>query len=345
MPKRKGDNVQMVRLKKSKEFAPQKGDVVAEKYQIGDKLGEGTSGTVYSARNVITGLRVAIKVNRWKYTEDANNEIEMLKRCNDDNAERHVVMMLDHFIVGPIVCIVMELMQMELLDLLDKKKNEKPLNSNEIKQLIVKILKSLNALHECHITHSNILLKFVGCPEDRDISGCLVKFADLGFSEFDVNETKTSVGTLEYRAPEIVLRASSGQKIDVWSAGCTIYELATGNQLFNILTGLSSQQQDMAHLLLIEHYLGNIPTKMAKKGDKFTDFFRSRGGLLNTKEFAKVSKRLDLKDDSIAKRLSKESPLGRGDIKHLEALLLNMLNLDPRKRPTSSALLKYEFCK
>jgi hypothetical protein len=51
------------------------------------------------------------------------------------------------------------------------------------------------------------LLKFVENPEERDVPGCLVKFADLGSAETGMQDTKTSVGTLEYRPLEIILRS------------------------------------------------------------------------------------------------------------------------------------------
>ncbi len=71
MPKRKGENANCVENKKPKELVPKIGDILAEIYMIDEKLGAGTSGMVYSATNTKTGLRVAIKINRWRYTQEA----------------------------------------------------------------------------------------------------------------------------------------------------------------------------------------------------------------------------------------------------------------------------------
>ncbi len=123
----------------------------------------------------------------------------------------------------------------------------------------------------------------------------MVKFADLGFAELEMKKQLTNVGTLQYRALEIILGIESGPEIDLWSSACTIFELATSNLLFEVPVKLVNEKQDYAHLLIIENTLGGIPMKIAKRGRNFKNFFKTRGiagisQLQKTTEFKKLNR-------------------------------------------------------
>ena len=59
----------------------------------------------------------------------------------------------------------------------------------------------------------------------------IVKLTDLG-TMIKFNKTGSTIQTRYYRAPEIILGLDFNEKIDLWSLGCTIYELVTGKILF-----------------------------------------------------------------------------------------------------------------
>jgi len=46
------------------------------------------------------------------------------------------------------------------------------------------------------------------------------------------------------RAPEVIMRASYGTAVDVWSIGCILFELATGDQLFTPKAGTTHSKDD-----------------------------------------------------------------------------------------------------
>ena len=50
-----------------------------------------------------------------------------------------------------------------------------------------------------------------------------------------------------YRAPEVIIGAFRGPQIDLWSAGCTLYELATGQILF----GACATPRDILHKIMV----------------------------------------------------------------------------------------------
>ena len=45
--------------------------------------------------------------------------------------------------------------------------------------------------------------------------------------------SKEEVGTLNYMAPEVILRKEYDKKVDIWALGCTLFYMATGTRLFN----------------------------------------------------------------------------------------------------------------
>lgn len=65
---------------------------------------------------------------------------------------------------------------------------------------------------------------------------------DLGSSCFITDHLSSYVQSRSYRAPEVILGLPYGQKIDIWSLGCILAELATGYVLFQVCR---------SHLLLL----------------------------------------------------------------------------------------------
>lgn len=63
---------------------------------------------------------------------------------------------------------------------------------------------------------------------------CEVKVIDLGSSCFITDHLSSYVQSRSYRAPEVILGLAYGQKIDIWSLGCILAELATGYVLFQV---------------------------------------------------------------------------------------------------------------
>ena len=75
-------------------------------------------------------------------------------------------------------------------------------------------------------------------------SNPIVKLTDFGtMIKFD--ETNGTIQTRYYRAPEIILGHKFNEKIDLWSLGCTIYELATGKILFYTCKDIMKKKYDV----------------------------------------------------------------------------------------------------
>lgn len=93
-------------------------------------------------------------------------------------------------------------------------------------------------------------------------SNPIVKLTDFG-TMIRFGETTGTIQTRYYRAPEIILGNNYDEKIDLWSLGCTIYELATGNILFYTCKDDLINKYDV-DLINIKMLLEKIETEQKK---------------------------------------------------------------------------------
>eukprot|EP00494_Astrolonche_serrata_P028891 UN29158 len=76
-----------------------------------------------------------------------------------------------------------------------------------------------------------------------------VRLIDFGGATFADDHHSQMINTRQYRAPEVILGLGWSEKSDVWSIGCILAELYTGELLF-------STHEDIEHLALMEKILG-----------------------------------------------------------------------------------------
>lgn len=95
---------------------------------------------------------------------------------------------------------------------------------------------------------------------ERNDPEILVKIADLGNATFSHVHFTNQIQTRQYRSPEIILRYKSwGALTDMWSLGCIIFELITGDFLFDPYDG-KDFDKDEDHLAQIIELLGSFPS-------------------------------------------------------------------------------------
>ena len=140
--------------------------------------------------------------------------------------------------------------------------------------------------------------------EDEDLSNIKVVISDFG-SIRDLNDydKKEEIQTRYYRAPEIVLKCNFDEKCDIWSLGCSIYEILTGDILFNPEKD-GSYSRDFHHIYWFYEICGDIPKWMIEKSDRKKEFFNKNGSYLakkpetwNIKEVIKEEKKIDIIDN------------------------------------------------
>ncbi|RUS76019.1 hypothetical protein EGW08_016224 [Elysia chlorotica] len=207
-----------------------------------NRVGEGTYGIVYRARDVESNKIVVLKKMKFDNTTQKNGihitglrEINILLNLSHEN-----IVEMTEVVVGKSlesIFLVMEYCEQDLASLLDNM--AAPFSEPQVKCIMLQLLSGLQYLHENFIIHrdlkvSNLLMTDKGC----------VKIADFGLArkyELPLKPMTPTVVTLWYRAPELLLGSKTHTTaIDIWSAGCIMGELLAHKPL---LPGRSEMHQ------------------------------------------------------------------------------------------------------
>merc|ERR1711874_121167 len=211
------------------------GDV--SQYRELNAIGTGAYGTVYKAEDLKNNEIVAMKKVRIALTEDGVpmsvlREISLLRHLGKYN-HPNIVRLVD-ICHGPryeremVLYLVFEHVDQDLNAYLERCPPP-GLGAEKIKDLMWQILCGVDFLHSHRIVHRDIK------PQNILLSnGGTLKLADFGLARiYDFNALLTStVVTLWYRAPEVLLGTTYATPVDIWSCGCIFAELYRKSPLF-----------------------------------------------------------------------------------------------------------------
>lgn len=205
----------------------------AERYERLEKLGEGTYGIVYKAKDTLTNDIVALKKIRLENEEEgmpstAMREISILKELNHTN----IVSLKDVIYVphDKRLYIIFEYVEQDLKKFLNQNKHN--LTPMIVKRFMYQLIQGILHCHQRRIIHRDLK------PQNLlvDPKTHTIKLADFGLARafsVPIRTLTHEIETLWYRAPEVLL----GQKeyalgVDMWAIGCIFSELVEKKPLF-----------------------------------------------------------------------------------------------------------------
>jgi len=227
------------------------------RFTIVEKLGEGAMGVVYRARDTLLRRDVALKLIRHELAGEPRNRSRFLRECRAAATINH-----------PGVATIYEAGETDDGDLflaselvagktLKERLSGGALPADEILDIGIQLAEALDAAHAKGAIHrdikpSNLMLT----PEGR------LKVLDFGLARLvstddsdaeDVSRTGdtlegTVVGTPAYMSPEQATGMKVDARTDIFSAGCVLYELATGRSPFHA----SSVSETLRRVLCVE---------------------------------------------------------------------------------------------
>ncbi|XP_022773819.1 cyclin-dependent kinase B1-2 isoform X2 [Durio zibethinus] len=216
-----------------------------EKYDKLEKVGEGTYGKVYKAKDKASGQLVALKKTRLEMDEEgipptALREVSLLQMLSQS---LYVVRLLcvEHVDTNKNgsskanLYLVFEYLDTDLKKFIDshrKGSNPRPLPSSLIQSFLFQLCKGVAHCHSHGVLHRDLKPQNLLLDKDKGI----LKIADLGLGRAFTVPLKSythEIVTLWYRAPEVLLGSTHySTAVDMWSVGCIFAEMVRRQALF-----------------------------------------------------------------------------------------------------------------
>ena len=273
----------------------------AKRYQKISKIGEGTYGVVYKAKDLQTSEIVALKKIRLENPDEgvpstAIREISLLKECEHPN----IVKLKNILFEGEKLCLVFEFLHYDLKKFMDAQKAVLP--SKTVKIFLFQILNAISYCHSQRILHRDLKPQNILIDQENT-----VKLADFGLARAYYLPIRTythEVITLWYRAPEILL----GQQIysgavDIWSVGCIFFEMAQKKPLFY-------GDSEIDQIFKIFQILGT-PNENIWKGINDLPDFKTSFPKWKKKDITVLASNLDLLGIDLLEKMIALDPLSR----------------------------------
>uniref|UniRef100_A0A8C2H5Q7 Serine/threonine-protein kinase PRP4 homolog n=1 Tax=Cyprinus carpio TaxID=7962 RepID=A0A8C2H5Q7_CYPCA len=323
------------------------GEILDKRYDVYGYTGQGVFSNVVRARDTArAGQEVAVKIirNNELMQKTGLKELEFLKKLNDADPDDkfHCLRLFRHFYHKQHLCLVFEPLSMNLREVLKKYGKDVGLHIKAVRSYSQQLFLALKLLKRCNILHADIKPDNILVNESKTI----LKLCDFGSgSHVADNEITPYLVSRFYRAPEIVIGKLYDYGIDMWSVGCTLYELYTGKILF---PGSSNN-----HMLKLAMDLkGKMPNKMIRKGlfkdqhfDQNLNFLYIEVDKVTEREKVTVMSTINPTKDLLAdmiggQRLPDDQ---RKKVMQLKDLLDGTLMLDPAKRISINQALQHPF--
>ncbi len=202
--------------------------LLAGRYELIEKIGEGGMAVVYKAKCNLLNRFVTVKILKPEYVKDENFLNNFRKEAQSAAGLSHpnIVSVFDVGKEGNINYIVMEYVEGKTLSEIIKE--QAPLPYKRVLDFSKQIVKGLEAAHSEHIIHRDIKPQNIMVTKEG-----VAKIMDFGIAkamtETSVIETTQKiVGSVHYFSPEQARGSYVDERSDLYSLGIVMYEMLTG---------------------------------------------------------------------------------------------------------------------
>ncbi|XP_065021328.1 CBL-interacting protein kinase 5-like [Musa acuminata AAA Group] len=205
-----------------------RGTVLLQRYELGRLLGQGTFAKVYHARNVATGLAVAIKIIdkekilRVGMIDQIKREISVMRLVHHPN----IVQLYEVMATRTKIYFAMEYVRGgELFNKVAKGRLKEDVARKYFQQLIA----AVDFCHSRGVYHRDLKPENLLLDEKGDLKVSDFGLSALGASRRQDGLLHTTCGTPAYVAPEVITKKGyDGSKADIWSCGVILFVLLAG---------------------------------------------------------------------------------------------------------------------
>ena len=224
------------------------GQLLGQRYEVLQILGEGGMGAVYKARDIELNRMVALKVIRPDLAAN-QSIIDRFKQellLATQVTHKNVIRIYDLSEADGMKFITMEFVEGEDLRGLMQKKGK--LSPEEAVEIMQQTCRALEAAHSAGIIHRD--LKPQNIMRDKTGRVLVMDFGLARTLEGDgMTQTGALVGTMDYMSPEQALGKDLDQRSDVFALGLIFYELLTGKMPYkadSVVASLLKRTQERA---------------------------------------------------------------------------------------------------
>lgn len=238
------------------------GMMIGDRYEILEKIGTGGMSDVYKAKCHKLNRYVAIKILKQEFSENTNfvSKFRVEAQAAAGLMHPNIVNVYDVGEEEGVFYIVMELVEgITLKNYIEKKAR---LSMKEAISIAIQVSMGIEAAHNNHIIHRDIKPQNILISKEGK-----VKIADFGIAKAATSNTITSnvMGSVHYTSPEQARGGFSDERSDIYSLGCTMFEMLTGRVPFDgettVAIAIKHIQEEMPSP---REYVSEIPVCVEK---------------------------------------------------------------------------------